>query len=270
MTSLIRRFLVAAAILALASISASAAYIDTCSGIAISALTGGTCTLGDKQFSNFLVLGSANAPAASTITLTGTYDTTDPINPIATLSFGFGTSPQVNLGQSMTIQIGYLVTVNDSSYVINGIDGAITGTVADGWDGGQRITFAKNYCYGEQLVTPGGDDLFAGDASDCPSEDSTFGSVGFYYAVPGTVGYNDIGKALVSAGSSFGTLDVINLVGPTVTGSGGATPTAVLTSAANIFYQTCTDCGPTVPEPATLLLIGAGLLGLGALRRKRA
>jgi hypothetical protein len=273
--TLVRRFLVVGAILALASVSASA---TTCASLGggsptladVLATGSGGCTIGDLLFANFDYLFTptgvgATAPATTSVAV-GADATNNPLYDVLTFTFS-GTGVTVAPNQTLSLMIQYTATwTGDPSYYINEVD-------LDSY-GGKRLdtngtaTFTQLDCLGGAFSSMGsscggsvGPGAFAGNATS--------------YSFAGTNNNNppslsDEGNSPSLTGPTFsdvttiGMYNDVELVGGT-NGTDGV-PQAGILSLTNYIDEEQS----TTPEPATLLLIGSALVGLGVLRRKRA
>jgi hypothetical protein len=259
--TLTRRFLVAAAILALASLNAFASPL--CNGLTLDTLTGvnygASCTIGDKLFSDFTVgltapSGTPVLPSPVDVLLTGMSGSSDTI----TFNFDGGDNTpsdsyaQVAFGQELDLSIGYLVTVTDyPSYEIGSIDGSLNGSLSNdpSGNGNADITYSG----------PGGAFLDYSGNAEPHSAIAPINDVGVPAYLPTFTGVN---------ASSYSVSDLVIVTGGTVSPTDPTEILAVVDSFQNTFNQITP--GSLIPEPATFLLLGSALLGLGVLRRKRA
>lgn len=281
--TLFRRFLVGAAILALAALSASATAFDCTnltlltSTVYLSDLAGGsTCQIGDKVFSSFADYMPGVDP--SQVLITSTWDSG---TQVASISFNFNPAlVQVTDGQTMDINVQYLVDVTGNNII--GISEEMT-AAASAWAPGADVLYNKNYCIGQPFGPTNLDGTLAGtyclDGTTTPLTvgGAVLGLSNQDYNIPGIVVPSGVSYSIgagpdVIAGvvTEVGVQDYLHLDGgANIWGPGNVN--AAVAEITNTFTQPSeAPPPPGVPEPATFLLIGAGLLGLGALRRKRA
>jgi hypothetical protein len=233
----------------------------------------GSCTIGDKLFSNFVInflgghgdnsaIPSPSVPAAADVqvsALTGSIG----------LEFDFNAANSVAYGQTLSLDIQYLVTVQDPSWAITsvfseaygGLDNV--GTALSPIYTDASVTAGKNLCLGAAFDTTGGGNTATNECDTTQLNSTVDNGYGFSLGVH----YNDQSgtRTLSSAQTVLGVSDVIALSGGSQ--NYGSAPVVEIDGMINEFNQT-EESG--VPEPATLLLIGSALLGLGFLRRKRA
>jgi hypothetical protein len=198
---------------------------------------GGSITVGDKLFSEWsydVLADDANNFNVNLIDVVGLNG--DPMNP--GLLFTTNGAFQVNDLDELDVEISFSVTVLDPSKFIKDVSLGLTG-----------YTFGVNnvggaIAIGEDVYTDTGDQLFSFD--------------------PWVEADNLSGTQTLSAGVNFEPQRKIKVVKDIALFGDDSGDFVSLDSFEQHFSQT------TVPEPSTMLLLGAGLLGLcGVTRKKR-
>ena len=247
----------------LVTLSMACASADTCQNNTLNNYLGAgySCTIGDKVFSNFFVLFSGfhgdNAPAPILPANSDVY-----VQPMTSgNSYGFLFTYMANdyvmYNQGLNLDIDYLVTVTDARYAINSVFTQVTGgTQAPGG----AVSGTKNLCLGGAFDNSGG---FA--SNTCPTGFGNSPGTAFVLGSSSNPATNDLyGTRSIANTTILGVSDYVVLTGGSTTLTG---KTAQINQMQNMFNQVLIQTG--VPEPATFLLLGSALLGLGVLRRKR-
>jgi hypothetical protein len=276
--TVVRRFLIAVAVLTLASMTPSAAtpLCNTEGNLAdLVALGGGGCTIGDLLFLNFATSGTDNSNVAVTA-----YDgTNSDTPPDASLTFTFNTQNTVTVTQSLTLQIQYEVQVMPAhpGWAINEVDVDAEGGVVTGSSASADLT--KAYCAGNVFQITGnaptgtclpsgpGSYVFTASSIAAASDAGTFdGTGGYLFAKTGNSGLQLTDDGFAS-GPQYAGVQTIGMYDDIVLhgGSSGSGSTAGIKYVTNVIDEEA----DSVPEPATMLLIGSALLGLGVVRRRR-
>jgi hypothetical protein len=248
-SKLIRRLLVVVGLLALVPVN------GLCSALPLSTLLlGASITVDHLTFSSFQLYDPGSIVDTADTTVWGSLAGSSVPLLITYRSDGSGTPVYVS-GGSGTVGISYDVQA-DPGWQIPTIAGeAIGGRWSSTYD---SVMVIKNYCVG-------------GDFSDAGSPYSC------------STGYENQGPVFVPYGALITDQDPTEVFGPAVPLGPSVTTLGVIDAVMLSGYadgaqidqiiNTLTEQeigGGGIPEPATLLLIGSALLGLGALRRKSA
>lgn len=298
--STLSKLLIPAALLALASLNASAATCGSSMSMLTISQSGFSCTLGNLTFSNFFYnytagidtgapmdLGSAPTPnPTSDISVNFTEITdgsgSDMFGTVGTVSHplyvvvaNYSANNSVNEFQNEHFFVSYLVTDAVAGNYLNQVDAGITGTATA--DGATASLTIKNVCDGGMFTPIGGQ----------PENNCSQGARNVYQTVSGTglalFGVDDLEAdssisyqtpaenggvfdgGISPGGAVLGIYDQADIDG----GTTSVTANAAVTSVQNAFVEV-NSSAPGAPEPGTFILLGGALIAVGAIRRRKA
>jgi hypothetical protein len=294
--SLLTRFIAPAALLALASFDASAATCNASYTMLAVSQTGFSCTMGDVTFSNFLYnftagidtgapqnLGSPGTPTPATqvnvnfsMFTDGTADSFGTVSSATNALFevvvNYTGNNTVNEFQNEHYFMSYLVT---AGHTMNQVDDSVTGASTNGLGASAGLS-DKDICVGGVFTPVGGNQ---------PNNRCSQGSRNLYQAVSdlglavtgssnkqadSSASYSAQNDGMFTGGSStggtvLGIYDQSDMDG----GASDVNSSASITQTENDFVEQLPAVITPSPEPGTFVLLGAALVGVGGLRRRK-